>query len=64
MLKVIKRLKEHFLSKKGNTEPTDEQVKEASVEMNSKMQDIMKAGPDGFKDAFIAELDKTLNDRQ
>lgn len=64
MLKVIKRLKERFSNTKGNTGPTDEQVKQASVEMSSKMEGIMKSGPDGFNDAFIAELNKTLDARQ
>ena len=62
MLKVIKRLKQRFSGKK-NAYPTDDQVKEASAEIGSKMEDIMKSGPDGFKDAFIAELDKTLDGR-
>ena len=42
MIKAIKRLKQRILGKK-NAYPTDDQVKEASAEISSKMEDIMKS---------------------
>lgn len=72
MLKVVKRLKEHFLSKKGtdkitvtidaNTDPLKSKLKEISEDISYKIKGVTLSDDLKFSESFIAELDKALND--
>jgi uncharacterized protein YoxC len=72
MLKVIKRLKEHFSGKKGidkitvtidaNTDPLMDKLKEIREDVSGKIESVTLSDNPKFSESFIAELNKALND--